>query len=200
MAAIVVVTLVAAPLQLAVAADRAEDQRESVARQAFTSGRYAEALALYQGLYTDTQHPTYLRNVGRCHQMLKQPEQAIASFREYLRIGRNLTPAMRQEVEGFISQMEELQREREAKKAAAPPPPSPPPPRPAPLDEVLVQKPQKPPAEQPASGSRTWWWIAGGAAVVAAGVAGFFLLRPGAPGPACAPGDCTLPPFRVDTR
>ena len=59
---------------------------EEEARAAFGAGHYVEALALYQQLYRQTGHPTYLRNVGRCQQMLEEPTPALQSFREYLRI------------------------------------------------------------------------------------------------------------------
>ena len=37
-------------------------------------------------------HPTYLRNIARCHQNLGNPDKAISSFREYLRKARDLHP------------------------------------------------------------------------------------------------------------
>ena len=175
-------------------ADSEQAQRELAARQAFVAGRYSEALELFARLYADTQHPTYLRNVGRCYQRMKQPEKAIDSFRDYLRIAHP-PPEARAEVEGFIAEMEALERQQRAQRDA----PAPAPPRPstsAALDEALVRRAPEPPPP-----SRTWLWVGGGAVLVAAAaVTAFLLLRPTTVGTACAPHDCTLPTTRVDTR
>ena len=62
----------------------AADSRELKAREAFAAQRYQEALDLFAKLYAETLHPVYLRNIGRCHQKLRQPEKAIDTFNEYL--------------------------------------------------------------------------------------------------------------------
>ena len=66
-------------------------------------------------------HPTYLRNIARCHQNLGDADKAISSFREYLRKARDLPPDQRAEIEGYIAEMEQMKRA----KAAAPPPAAP---------------------------------------------------------------------------
>jgi hypothetical protein len=120
----------AAALVLFAAPARAEDDQELNAREAFAAGRYQEALDGYAKLFARTLHPTYLRNVGRCHQMLGNPDKAINSFREYLRRAPELPAGQRAEVEGFITEMEALkkrqasdaasrEREHEARPAAA---------------------------------------------------------------------------------
>src|SRR5256885_4377392 len=101
-------------------AEAAPPRREMQAREAFAAGNYKDALNLYAKLYAETLHPTYLRNIGRCHQNLGEPEKAIASFREYLRKAKGLSAEERTEVEGFISEMEEL-RARNSKGEAPPP-------------------------------------------------------------------------------
>ena len=103
----------------AMAAGKRTDKREIEARQAFAAGRYQEALDLYAELYADKVHPTYLRNVGRCYQNLKQPDKAINAFRDYLRQAKRLAPSERTEVEGYIAEMEELKKQQEAEAAAA---------------------------------------------------------------------------------
>lgn len=55
------------------------DRRELEARTSFARGDYDQALSLYVGLYAETLHPTYLRNIGRCYQQLRQPGRAIAA-------------------------------------------------------------------------------------------------------------------------
>src|SRR5687768_18377716 len=105
-------------LFLASGAARA-DSRDLQAREAYAAGRYQQALDIYAKLYAETLHPTYLRNVGRCYQNLEQPDDAIRSFREYLRKAKGLTAPQRAEIEGYIAEMEALKRRRE------PPPPPP---------------------------------------------------------------------------
>lgn len=91
---------------------------EVAARALFAEGRYREALEVYVKLYAETAHPTYLRNVGRCHQNLGEPEKAIASFREYLRQATDLAADQRATIEGYIREMEEAKRSRAAPDAS----------------------------------------------------------------------------------
>jgi tetratricopeptide (TPR) repeat protein len=189
---------------LAAPKPHAGNDAESEARAAFSQGRYADALAGYQRLYDDTRHPTYLRNVGRCQQMLKDPDRAIASFREYLRISPELSQTARDEVEGFIRDMQELKRQRgeaASPKATRPPPKldlPPPQPRAGGVDATIAR-----PADHASDHSsdhasdHTWAWAAGGGALVAAGVVVAVLLLQG-PKTACP--SCTLPKVSIDTR
>src|SRR5688572_5552944 len=94
----------------------ADDRRELEARALFAKGEYAQALDLFAKLFAEKVDPIYLRNIGRCYQQLRQPEKAIDAFREYLRRAR-VKPREREEVEGFIRDMQALQ----ATQAAAPP-------------------------------------------------------------------------------
>jgi hypothetical protein len=100
---LVAVLLAAAPTA------RADDGDADLrARTLFAAGEYQQALDQYAQLYARTLHPTYLRNIGRCHQRLGQSSKAIDSFREYLRKVPDLPAAQRAEVEGFIAEMEAL--------------------------------------------------------------------------------------------
>jgi tetratricopeptide (TPR) repeat protein len=85
------------------------DRPDLEARDLFRVGRYPEALAIYQRLYAETHHPTYLRNIGRCHQMMREPEPAIESFRAYVRDAHNIDGAERVEIEGYIAEMQRLE-------------------------------------------------------------------------------------------
>ncbi len=85
------------------------DRPDLQARNFFQAGRYADALPIYQRLYTETHHPTYLRNIGRCHQMLREPKPAIESFQAYLREARSLDPGERAEIEGYVAEMQRLE-------------------------------------------------------------------------------------------
>jgi hypothetical protein len=147
------------------------------ARDLFVAQRYSEALAIYQRLRADSHHPTYLRNIGRCHQMMRQPAPAIAAFEGYLREAPGLGAPERTEVEGYIAEMRRLEA------STTPPPGGPPPPASPVLSPVLSPVP---PAEAntplvataaPAASDgdssilRKWWFWAGvGALVVASGI------------------------------
>ena len=171
--------------QAAYAAGKHADKREVEARKAFAAGRYQEALDLFSDLYADKLHPTYLRNVGRCYQNLKQPEKAINSFRDYLRQAKDLKDSERTEVNGFIAEMEELQRQQGTEAAAAAPPPSRPPPLPlvppvAPTEQgdartaELINQPAVEPQPSTPIYKKAWFWTVVGVLVAGAVVGGLY--------------------------
>jgi tetratricopeptide (TPR) repeat protein len=164
------------------------DPRELQAREAFAAGRYREALDVYAKLYAEKLHPTYLRNIGRCHQHMGNPDEAILSFRDYLRKAADLPASEKQEVEGFISEMQAMKDKQKAEQAHAQNPqpavavvPTTPPvvqggtgtPEPAakPAGLDLQGKPTPEPESNPPIYKKAWFWVATGA-VVAAGVVG----------------------------
>jgi hypothetical protein len=101
-------------------------QRDLKAYEAFLARRVQESLELTAALYEDFPDPIYLRNLGRCHQLLEHPDAAIYYFGEYLSKAQGLDPAQRAEVQGFIRQMEQLKRDQVAaglpRKASSPHP------------------------------------------------------------------------------
>jgi hypothetical protein len=133
-------------------AAQAAPKEEKKAIQSFAAGRYDEALESYAKLYADTLNPVYLRNIGRCHQKLKQPEKAIESFQDYLQKAKNISPDEKAEINGYIKDMEAL-RDEQARQQQAPPPsplapappapvqPIPPSPGPAPAPGPAVTSP-----------------------------------------------------------
>jgi tetratricopeptide (TPR) repeat protein len=159
----------------------ATDPREMQAREAYAAGSYKEALDIYTRLYAEKLHPTYLRNIGRCYQNLGEPDRAISSFREYLRKAKNLPADERAEVEGYIGEMEELQKKNAA--AAAPTRPLPqaaPPVEPSPPPSLVQPRPMAT-AEQSAPANaespfykRAWFWALVGGVVVAGTVGGLW--------------------------
>jgi len=166
------VLLILAAVTFGGLAHAAPPRKELQARQEFAAGRYANALEIFAQLYAETLHPTYLRNIGRCHQELGDPDKAITSFRQYLAKAKDVKPSERQEVEGFIRDMEELKRKRAA--AAAPPPPTAPPVSLAarntePPPPAIVARPPEPPPESAPVYGRWWFWALVGGAVVAGG-------------------------------
>ena len=181
---------------LAVPEARADRATELKAREAFASGRYDDALNLFAKLYAETLHPVYLRNIGRCHQKMRQPDKAIDKFNEYLAKEKKISADERKEIEGYIKEMEDLKRQREA-----PPPPPPvtttparvPPPvinEPLPPPHV-VSVPPPPPEESAPVYKRWWFWTAVGVAV-AAGTVGVLAatgtFKSGSKDPACEAG------------
>jgi hypothetical protein len=55
------------------------------AKQHFQINQYQESLELFQKAYLLSQHPALLFNIGQCHRMLHQCEEAENSFSQYLK-------------------------------------------------------------------------------------------------------------------
>ena len=132
----------------------ADHAGEMQARQSFAAGRYDEALELFAKLYAETLNPIYLRNIGRCHQKLKQPDKAIDAFHDYLaKGGKKISSDEKAEINGYIKEMEAL-RDEQASKQQTPPPVAPVPPASgAPVQPIAPSQPEGPPpgyAAQPA--------------------------------------------------
>ena len=177
----IAVAILLLSLAVTAAAHAGTEKTEKLrARTHFAAGEYQQALEIYARLYAETMHPTYLRNIARCHQNLGNADKAISSFREYLRKAKDLSPDQRAEIEGYIAEMEQLKRSQ-AGGANAPPRAGPPaataPPEPTP---ALVGPPTV-----SASGAREdegafytrWWFWAVVAGVAAAGITTALLLR-----------------------
>ena len=195
---------------LAAPAAQAGNPTELKAREAFAAGRYEDALNLFAKLYAETLHPVYLRNIGRCHQKLKQPDQAIDKFNEYLAKEKKVSADERKEIEGYIKEMQALKDEQAQKNAPPPPPPpvtpinpNPPPPTytgnpPAPTytgpppgntaSGTLIAQPG--PREEETPVYKKWWFWTGIGAVVAGGVAvAYFATRTKTTMPPCTATD-----------
>ena len=200
---------------LAVPEARADRATEMKAREAFASGRYDDALGLFAKLYAETLHPVYLRNIGRCHQKMRQPEKAIDKFREYLAKEKKISADERKEIDGYIKEMEVMQEEQ-AKQATPPPPANPPPPvtpiqptSPTPPPNYYAAQPppptttssgtlvsQPPPPDQEKPIYTKWWFWTGVVVVVAGGVTAAILISQsgGTTRPECtASGGCMGP-------
>lgn len=179
------------------------NQRELKARKLYAAGQYQQALDLFAQLYAETLHPVYLRNIGRCHQRLREPEKAIDAFRDYLAKGKDIGADERREVEGFITDMQALQTEQRRAVIADAPAPRVPTPEPAvslqaplvPMAPVVAAETSAAPSsrdEVPRFYARPWFWVAVGA-VAAGAIAALVLIKPGSGDPACpaeAMGNC----------
>jgi tetratricopeptide (TPR) repeat protein len=150
-------------------------------------GEYEPALREFKDAYRRSPDPSFLFNIGQCQRKLGHTQEAIDSFRSFL---RNL-PAQhpsRNEIEQLVA---EMQREIESKQAAerlVPPPtasvlPTAPPPArlavpapaaPIPADVMVRERPPQP-RESEAFYTRGWFWGAC-SAIVAAGVVTAVLL------------------------
>ncbi len=169
----------AALLLLSSLAHAGEDR--AAAKQHYTEGMKHYNLSDYQkardefcAAYLAFPDSSFLFNIGQCSRMLGEPEEAVKSYRSYLREAPN-TPN-RVAVEKFITDEEqEIQRRRanRAPTGAEPPkdlgPTSATPPvtttAPAPSEPV------KPPPEVPIYRKAWLWAVIAGAVVVATGVA-----------------------------
>jgi hypothetical protein len=116
-----VLSLAAIPAR---AADHQVNAMEMTARESFAAGRYSDALESFAKLYAQTLDPVYLRNIGRCHQKMREPDKAIDAFHDYLaktKSGKQKISAdERDEIQGYIKEMEAL-RDEQARAAAATP-------------------------------------------------------------------------------
>ncbi|HEY5091029.1 MAG TPA: hypothetical protein VIK30_13710 [Polyangia bacterium] len=195
----------------------ADHAGEMKARESFAAGRFDEALEMFAKLYAETLNPIYLRNIGRCHQKLREPQKAIDAFHDYLAKGKKISADERAEIDGYIKEMETL-RDDQAKQAAPPPPPPVqpiPPPQPngnpppgygapppgyaapppggygaqpsQPAGSLVAQPGQPPPATESPVYERWWFWTAIGVVVVG-GVVAAVLLSGGTTKPSCPTG------------
>jgi hypothetical protein len=162
----------------------ADHAGEMKAREAFAAGRYDQALEMFAKLYAETLHPVYLRNIGRCHQKMREPQKAIDAFQDYLAKEKKISADERAEIDGYIKEMEALKGEREAAATGAKPTPAASPPAPvqplalnAPTPKgdtnvsvVVSTNPAPPPSESTPIYGRWWFWAAVVGVAAAAGV------------------------------
>ena len=150
------------------AASSAPATPDEQARDLFRSQRYGEALAIYQRLRAETRHPTYLRNIGRCHQMMRQPAPAIDAFETYLREARDVDAGERAEIDGYIADMRRLELSAPPPASGAPPAAVSTPSANTPATVAVSTTAEPSPGGESSSIVRKWWFWAGVAALVAA--------------------------------
>lgn len=160
------------------------DKREVEARKDFAAGRYEQAADLFAELFAQTGDPIYLRNLGRCFQKLKRPQEAINNFQEYLSKAPNLSAAERDQISGFIKEMQDLMAAQAPPASPTPAAPVTPPAEPAPTvttttttttttaAPAAVSTTSAAPAEAGAAGPRfrTAAYVTAGAGVALVGV------------------------------
>ncbi len=151
------------------AAKRHYDRGEKL----FALGKFDEALDEYQKAFDAKPLPGFLFNIGQCYRNLGDYDQAIFSFKKYLKLDPD-TPK-REAVDKLIEELEEKQERGEGQKRVQ-------------QDrETKVAKEQKDEEEQPRPTPnkpiyKQWWfWAGAGAVAVLGGVGIYAETRPSAP-------------------
>ena len=133
-------------------ATRAAKRHFDRGEKLFALGKFDEALDEYQKAFDAKPLPGFLFNIGQCYRNLGDLEQAIFSFKKYLKLEPDAPD--KDEVEKLIDDLEEKQERGEGqrlvgKKEEPPPPP--------------------PPAAAPSTPFYKEWWFWTGVVVVGAG-------------------------------
>jgi hypothetical protein len=126
--------------------------RANEAKTACSTGDVAKGTRLLAKLYATTHDPIWLFNQGRCFQRNKEPVQALARFREYLRKTKNAPKDSEAasgvaDAEGYVKELEATIAAQKTK--AAPSEPTPPAavaPEPAPIQPPVPAPPPAAPA------------------------------------------------------
>lgn len=144
-------------LVLAAATAHAEDLSMKAAKRhfdrgekLFALGKFDEALDEYQKAFDAKPMPDFLFNIGQCYRNLGDYQQAIFSFKKYLKLEPDAPD--KEEVEKLIDDLEEKQERGDGQK--------------------FVPKQQPPPPPPPKTASTPFykkWWFWTGVAVVGAG-------------------------------
>ncbi len=157
--------LVAAPRGAAAedAATRAAKRHFTKGEKLFALGRFDEALVQYEKAFEAKPLPGFLFNIAQCHRNLGNVDQAIFSYRKYLREAPDA-----ENREAVEQQIDELEEEKARADAAG---------------GIVV--PDPPPDDRKRPGTKqkpiyARWWFWGGIAAVAGASAGtYFLTRDG---------------------
>jgi tetratricopeptide (TPR) repeat protein len=149
------------------AAKRHYDRGEKL----FALGKFDEALDEYQKAFDAKPLPGFLFNIGQCYRNLGDYDQAIFSFKKYLKLDPNAPN--KEKVDKLIEDLEDKKERGEGQKLIKKEPPPPPP-------KEEGDEPVRPPPSKPIYSKWWFWTIVGGVAVVG-GVGTYELTRPNAP-------------------
>jgi tetratricopeptide (TPR) repeat protein len=158
----------------------------------YNLGHYRQARKDFEDAYLAKPDAAFLFNIGQCHRMLGEPEEAASSYRAYLRA--NSEAPNRSDVEKLIEESTREVERRTAEKAKSMPPQEVSAPAAEPPPPVAGLRPVE--TTHRADGGtggpvyRKWWlWTAvGGAAVAAVVVTLVIVLRPSDPTIPVTPG------------
>lgn len=160
-------------LLFAATAARADDLSTKAAKRhfdrgekLFALGKFDEALDEYQKAFDAKPIPDFLFNIGQCYRNLGDYQQAIFSFKKYLKLEPDAPD--KDKVEKLIDDLEEKQERGDGQKFVQKTPEPPPPPPPAKTESSPFYK--------------KWWFWTGVAVVgVGGGVGVYEATRSGAP-------------------
>jgi tetratricopeptide (TPR) repeat protein len=141
------------------AATRTAKRHFAKGEKLFALGRFDEALAQYEQAFEAKPLPGFLFNIAQCHRNMGDVDQAIFSYRKYLRLQPDADN--REAVERLIEELEEEKARRGNQVILRDPPP--------------VRKPG--PKQKPIYAR--WWFWGGVAAVAGASTGTYLLLRDG---------------------
>jgi tetratricopeptide (TPR) repeat protein len=159
------VALLAVPARADDAATKTAKRHYERGEKLFALGKFDKALDEYQQAFDAKPLPDFLYNIGQCYRNLGDLDQAIFSFRKYLKLEPDA--ADRDKVEKLITDLEDKRDRSESKKIVEQPPPQPPPQQPP----TPVQ-PAPPPPHTPIY--KTWWFWTGVAVVAVGGSIGIY--------------------------
>lgn len=158
---LVMCVTVAIPSRAAFADDpatRAARRHFERGEKLFALGRFDDALEEYQTAFDAKPLPGFLYNIGQCYRNLADYDQAIFSFKKYLKLDPEASN--REAVERLIEELEEKKAQGESEK--------------------FIRKKQKAP-DKPFY--KKWWFWTGVGVAVAGGTVGIFAASGGSSPP-----------------
>ena len=104
------ISFLVACLLLVTRAAQARDveAKERAAKTACLAGDYAKGSVILAELYVNTNEPVYIFNQGRCFEQNHRYDDAISRFREYLKVGKQISRADKVDAQKHIFDCQEL--------------------------------------------------------------------------------------------
>ena len=135
------------PVQADDPATRAARRHFERGEKLFALGKFDDALEEYQTAFDAKPLPGFLYNIGQCYRNLADYDQAIFSFKKYLKLDPDAPN--REAVERLIEELEDKKAEGEGQK--------------------FIRKPVKPTEKKPIY-QKWWFWTGVGVLAVGSGV------------------------------
>jgi tetratricopeptide (TPR) repeat protein len=183
----VVVVALSGPARVRAAAPTPSEKEQAKAAYGagithFNLNEYAEALTSFKEAYRHYPDPVFLFNIAQCHRLLGNKQEAVRSYRSYLRTDPNAANAA--EVQQIIASLERALKEEQAaahhppqgplltSPEGAPPPGEASPARPseAPAATLAVERTSPVAASRDQPVYKKWWLWAAVGGVVAVGL------------------------------
>ena len=97
-----------------------EDPREAEAQKECLAGNARRGIELLAQLYVETSNPNFIYNQGRCYEQNGKMDEAILSFREYLRKLGTPTAEEKADVERHIAECDATKAAQSKRAGAGP--------------------------------------------------------------------------------